>query len=203
MLARGNEMPSYLRRTLLSTFTVFCVCVLSAAADFETGKRAYAQGEYATAIKEFSALAQQGNADAQVYLGKMYMKGQGVAKDPSQAMNWYKTAAEQGNAVGQFFLGSMYLMNAQLRDTAQALKWLQLSASQGMPDAQVLLGMTYMSSPDVPRDLVRADMWLQLAAVQGDPFASAKRAEAERQMTADQIAKAQALVAAWKPKTSP
>ncbi len=190
----------------------FLFCILAflltsgatARADFEAGKRAYEQGDYATAVKELRPLAEQGNAEAQTFLGLMYFRGRGGPQDIGQGLKWFKAAAERGNAEGQFYLGSMYLMGiGTARDTAQGLKWLHLSAEQGMPDAQLLLGMAYMRGRDAPRDLVQADMWLQLAAAQGDPLAPKQRDKLEQQMTPDQIAKARALAAAWKPNPTP
>ena len=170
-------------------------------ADFQAGKRAYEQKDFATAMKQLTPLAQQGNADAQLFLGKMYMSGQGVPKDADLALKWFKAAADQGNAEGQFFLGAMYLLPA--KDIPQGLKWLRLSAQQGMPDAQLLLGMAYLKGRDAPHDLVAADMWLELAATQGDKYAPLQREQAEKQMSPDQIAKARALAAAWKTRTAP
>jgi uncharacterized protein len=170
-------------------------------ADFQAGKRAYQQKDFAPAMKELTPLAEQGNAGAQLFLAKMYMSGQGVPKDADLAVRWFKAAADQGNAEGQFFLGAMYLLPA--KDIPQGLKWLRLSAEQGMADAQLLLGMAYLKGHDVPHDLVEADMWLELATSRGDEFAPSQRELAEKQMTPDQIAKAKALANAWKPKTAP
>jgi hypothetical protein len=53
-------------------------------------------------------LAEQGNALAQLGLGVMYAKGQGVPQDYSQAVVWYRKAAEQGDADAQTLVGLMY-----------------------------------------------------------------------------------------------
>ena len=109
--------------------------------------------------------------------------------------------AVQGNADAQFFLGSIYLLPQ--KDIGEGLKWLRLSAEQGMQDAQLLLGKAYMEgSKELPRDPVQGDMWLRLAVKDNKEFYQDELHAAENQMTADQIAKAKALVAAWKPKAS-
>jgi len=41
--------------------------------------------------------ALQGNADAQFTLGSMYQQGEGITKDPTEGMKWYRKAAEQGH----------------------------------------------------------------------------------------------------------
>lgn len=193
-------MPSWLGRFSLCTFTILLCSLLSAAGDLASAKLAYEAEDYATAFKELTPLAEQGNADAQFILGKMYFMGRGVLKDPDQAMKWLEASGTQGNADAQFFLGSIYLLPH--KDVAKGVKWLRLSAEQGNQDAQLLLGKAYMEG-ELPRDPVQADMWLRLATKDNLPFYEAQLAAAERQMSPDQIAKGKALAAAWKPNTIP
>jgi len=47
---------------------------------------------------DLQKIADQGDATAQYSIGDMYYEGQGVTKDPAQAMQWYKKAADQGNS---------------------------------------------------------------------------------------------------------
>jgi TPR repeat protein len=189
---------------LFRQFSIFVSSILlcaglSAAADLTSAKHAYEQKNFATAFKELTPLAEQGNADAQFLLGKMYWMGQGVLKDDAQAMKWLKASATQGNADAQFFVGSYYLLPH--RDIAEGLRWLRLSAEQGNQDAQLLLGKTYMGGArELPRDPVQGEMWLRLAAKGNLPFYEAQLATAESEMSPDQIAKGKALADAWKPK---
>ena len=48
------------------------------SADFQKGLTAYRSGDFATALREWKPLAEQGHARAQFYLGVMYEKGRGV-----------------------------------------------------------------------------------------------------------------------------
>ncbi len=50
------------------------------------------------AFYRFKKSAAQGNAEAQFYLAKMYLDGDGVDKDESEALKWFRKAAEQGHA---------------------------------------------------------------------------------------------------------
>ena len=187
-------------RFLFCILALWLTSVVPVRADLEAGKRAYEQADYATALKELTPLAEQGNADAQVLLGLMYLRGLGVSKDPALALKWYKAAADQGDAEGQSHLGSMYFMGLGVaKDTNEALKLWKLSADQGNGGAQVSLGLAYRSSLHVPRDLVQSYMWLHLAALGGDSLAVRQRDDVQKFMTTDQIAKARALAAAWKP----
>jgi hypothetical protein len=65
------------------------------AGQFENGLAAYKQQDYATALTLWRPLAEQGNADAQEYLGVMYANGQGVGKDPAQAAVWFSRAEKK------------------------------------------------------------------------------------------------------------
>ena len=70
---------------------------ISWGADFDKGFSAYQKGDYATALPEWTPLAEQGYATAQHNLGVMYANGEGVEKNLTEAMKWYRKAAEQGN----------------------------------------------------------------------------------------------------------
>ncbi len=66
---------------------------LPALADFGAGQRAYQNGDYATALKEFLPLARMGDGAAQLNLGTMYRKGEGVQQDYKEAAKWYRLSA--------------------------------------------------------------------------------------------------------------
>ena len=86
--------------------TILCLTIavllgsagLSWSADFQKGLTAAQSGDFATALREWKPLAEQGNADAQNNLGLMYREGQGVPQDYKTAVKWYQRAAEQGDA---------------------------------------------------------------------------------------------------------
>jgi uncharacterized protein len=190
-------MRSSPRRFLAGALTVPLCAVVFAAPDLESVRRAYENTDYATALKEVEPLAERGDPDAQLFLGKMYLKGQGVPKNPDRANEWFIRAAMQGNAESQFFLGAWYLLPH--RDIAQGLKWMRLSAEQGNQDAQLLLGKAYLQG-ELPREPVQADMWLRLAAKGNLEFYVNELRAAEGQMTPEQIAQGKALAEDWKPK---
>ena len=66
---------------------------------WEKGVDVYKRGDYATALKEWTLLAEQGNADAQYLLGGVYFIGEGVPQDYKTAVKWTTRAAEQGMSV--------------------------------------------------------------------------------------------------------
>lgn len=50
------------------------------AGDFNDGLRAANRGDYATAMREWKPLAEEGNPNAQFNVGQLYAKGYGVKK---------------------------------------------------------------------------------------------------------------------------
>jgi TPR repeat protein len=62
----------------------------------------------AAEVSKLQAKAQEGDAVAQVNLGKAYEDGNGLSKNDELAAKWYRKAADQGNAVAQSRLGIMY-----------------------------------------------------------------------------------------------
>jgi len=78
------------------------------AGPLEDVQAAFARGDYATALKFWRPLAEQGNATTQSNLGFMYSEGLGVPQDYDEAVKWLRMATEQGDADAQFNLGVMY-----------------------------------------------------------------------------------------------
>jgi uncharacterized protein len=106
------------------------------AGDFQKGVGAFMSGDYTSAFEEFSSLAEQGDAAAQLFLGIMYHNGQGVPQDYKQAVQWYAKAAEQGNAESQLILGAMYAAGEGVpQDNVYAHMWFNLAAVDEYEDA--------------------------------------------------------------------
>ena len=82
----------------ITALVLSIVCLVAPAwADFEAGMDAYNRGDYATALREWRPLAEQGQAEAQHNLGELYAEGQGVPQDYGKARQWVEKAAAQGN----------------------------------------------------------------------------------------------------------
>ena len=170
-----------------------------AAGPFEDGVAAYEKGDYATALRLFRLLADQGHAQAQSNLGVMYRTGQGVAQDYAAAVKWTRLAADQGFASAQFNLGVMYAQGQGVpQDYTAAVKWFRLAADQGVAEAQYNLGLMYAQGQGVPQDYVQAHKWLNLAAAAGDQSAVKSRDLVAGKMTPAQIAEGQKLAREWK-----
>jgi TPR repeat protein len=71
------------------------------AQDFGRGDAAYDAGDYITALKEWTPLAEAGDVKAQYNLGEMYALGRGVPQDHDESVKWNRLSAEQGYAMAQ------------------------------------------------------------------------------------------------------
>lgn len=135
---------------------------------YPKGEAAYNKKDYTEALKWFHMAADQGDARAQYYLGKMYAYAQGVVQNYTEAVNWYQKAADQGNAKAQFELGFMYYSGCGVTHSfSEALKWYRKAADQGNANAQFFLGTMYLYGYGVPADLSEAKNWYKKAADHG------------------------------------
>ena len=142
------------------------------SADYQKGLTASKSGDYATALREWKPLAEQGNARAQFSLGRLYHAGKGVPQHYKIAVKWYKLAAEQGNTVAQVNLGTIYYDGTGVpQDYMTAMKWYRLAAKQRNAPAQTMLGVMYNNGQGVLQDYKTSVKWFRLAAEQGDEFA--------------------------------
>ena len=67
----------------------------------------------------------------------------------------------------------------------------------GTPDALFELGLTYCVGRDVDIDLIEAHKWFNLAALRGNEEAKRYRLEISREMSRDDISRAQKLAREW------
>ena len=195
-------------RFLFAAVLAFMLSLPVAAQDFWKGWAAYGRGDYATALREWRPLPEQGDAGAQYNLGVMYDNGQSAPQDYVEvirnfveAMKWLRKAAEQGHPGAQNILGVMN-RDAQgiPQDYMEAVKQFWRAAEQGSPRAQNNLGLMFSNGEGVPQDYVQAYMWFSLAAAQGNKSGEKNRDIAARYMTALDIPKAQRLAREWQEK---
>ena len=118
--------------------------------------------------------AEKGDAQAQLNLGLMYYKGDGVAKDDKEAAAWFRRAADQGHAGAQNNLGVMYREGkGVVKDDKEAVAWFRRAADQDIAQAQFNLGLMYYNGDGVAKDDKEAAAWYRRAADQGHAGARA------------------------------
>ena len=89
-----------MKAILRSGFLALAIMALAVPADagpFEDGLAAYRRDDYATALKFWRPLAEQGDALAQSNLGVIYEFGLSVPQDIVQAHMWFDLAVEHGD----------------------------------------------------------------------------------------------------------
>jgi len=91
-------------------------------------------------LPELRRLAAQGDAQAQVELGLVLEYGEGVARDPQAAREWYCRAAARGSADAELNLGWMFAGGRGMeRNDDIASYWLGRAAAAGNQRAARLL----------------------------------------------------------------
>ncbi len=149
---------------------LFVLLAAPALAGLDEGWAAYERGDYASTLREWKPLAEQGNASAQYNIGFMYANRQGVRRDYGEAAKWYRRAAERGHADAQLLLGLLYRKGRGVPlNYVQAHMWYSLAAA-GTPSSEMRSKLNRL------RDILAESM------------------------TPAQIAEAQRLAREWKPK---
>lgn len=100
--------------------------VKAPAAQQTPQKREYEQLAYNAALE---TQANQGDAVAQVYIGRCYLEGLGVAKNEQKAQQFFRKAAEQGTADG------CYWYSKSLPVGNEKTQWLNKALEMDQPDA--------------------------------------------------------------------
>ncbi len=149
------------------------------AGPFEDGKAAFDRGAEAQAFAIWKPLAEEGDVNAQLWLGQMYDLGRGAPKDFGQAALWYRRAADQGSALAQHNLARMYEVGDGVKPSEYSLtaaaSWYRRAAMQGYKPAQGNLGILYATGRGVKRDYPEAYFWFLLAGSETNREALAKK----------------------------
>ena len=124
-------------------------------------------------MKYIQQAAEKGFAEAQYFIGEMYLVGElqgvdvGFSEDPYTAVKWFRRAAEQGEPEAQYMLGLCYSRgDGVAQDYFAAVNWYRKAAEQGYVEAQYEIGECYYHGLGCTKDYDAAVRWLQRAAEQ-------------------------------------
>lgn len=103
----------------------------------EQGLKALDNKDYEKAAKFFEQAANQGNAEAQFWIGLLYDNGDGVYMNKETAVMWYRKSAEQGYVDAQVNLARCFGLGIGVpQDENQAVYWLRKAAEKGDIEAK-------------------------------------------------------------------
>jgi hypothetical protein len=104
----------------------------------------YLEGIPNSAVKPDASIAREmfryaasyfGDPEAQYLLGRLYLNGEGSARDPLQASRWFALAANKGQRSAQAMLGDMLFKGEDIsRQAGLGLFWLTIAKDGVGPD---------------------------------------------------------------------
>jgi TPR repeat protein len=148
---------------------LLCIALIGGSAHagpFEAGLSALDRAHYATAMRAWLKLANEGAAEAQNNVGHLYEQGFGVSQNYTEAMNWYRQAADQGLAEAQHNMGMLYYHGYGVAENQRtAAKWFKRAALQELVDSESMLGLAYHEGKGVELNYQLAKHWFKKGAL--------------------------------------
>lgn len=126
-----------LRRVIAGVAVAVMLASAAMAGPWEDGVDAYNRGDYATALRLWRPLAEQGDARAENNLGVLYEKRWGVTQDDGEVVRWYGLAAEHGHPDAEKNLKDMYADGRGENDLALsgADRWAAIASRENLDKA--------------------------------------------------------------------
>lgn len=153
--------------------TTLCISLwaTTALAGLTEALTAFGIKRYEQALAEFSYLADEGDATAYYYLGKMYSQGLGVEQDDPKAIEYYQKAESAYNIDAAYELAEILLKDAKDKDDPKfemGVRYLKRAAYAGQPNALYQLGELYEKGEAVNQDYKNAFGFYLMGALKGD-----------------------------------
>lgn len=84
------------------------------------------------------------------YIGRMFLRGEGMEQSFGKALTWFKRGVANGDALCQYELGLMHLQGLGVRkDAVLAAEYFKEAANQDFASAQVNMGQLFLDQGDV------------------------------------------------------
>lgn len=141
-------------------------------------------------LEELQGAAAKGNPKAEVQLGEMMLRGDGIAKDEKRGIQLIEKAARAGHPEAAFRIG-MLLMNGSNgveADPERALAYFRAAAAGGEAEAFFNIGAAYASARGVKRNYAEALGWLIVAGQRGASTSAEQSLRAQIKPRPDWIA---------------
>jgi TPR repeat protein len=126
------------------------------------------------AAELFEKAAAAGNQRAQINIGILYFRGQGVSRDLMQSRAWLEKAAAGDDPFALYALGRVMEISdgAAVADFTRAADLYRRAAEKGHPLAALRYGLALQEGSGVRRDLAAAQKWITYALNSGVPEAA-------------------------------
>ncbi len=104
--------------------------------------------------------AKMGDADAQLMVGRMYLRGIGVEKNSAEAVKWITRATEQDNLEALRVMALIYSLGDQVpKDDVEALKWYKIAAEKKQGWGADNAGWAYQKGIGTAQDCTQAEKY--------------------------------------------
>ena len=186
------------RSLLIGSCAIALWCSLPAvtAEDFDNSSN----GNIAASdlVKQIRKSALSGSAASQYELGLLFEYGRGVEQDDSTAVLWYGKSADQNYASAQYRL-AVLIDNGWGHpvDKEKAFGLYESAAERGHELAQYDTAIMYFKGSGVLRDRVQAYKWLKIAELSGSSLMQKHLRRVAKEMSADEIKKAEYFAKHW------
>ncbi|MDD7398147.1 MAG: hypothetical protein PUG65_02115 [Firmicutes bacterium] len=174
----GNGVDKDVKRGLTLTKRYadegFLACMSSLAKYYSDGEIVEKNVKEAIRIYE-SLLAQNYSVDDICSrLAWIYLKGNGVAKNPTKAIEYYKKGMTEGSGESSNAgLGAMYFYGDGVeKDYAKAISYFKKAIKLGSSTAYYHLGIAAMEGRGVAKDINEAKRYFKIASAAGDENAA-------------------------------
>ncbi len=133
------------------------------------GDSYYNKGNYGKALEYYEMAAKLGNSNAMVYVGEMYLYGEGVVASERIAFNWFDKAAKKSNSNGIYYKGLCYYNGYYVsEDKIKASEYFVDAADKGNVFAYGMLGECYYYGYGLSKDDSKAFHYYKLAYDNGN-----------------------------------
>ncbi len=112
-------------------------------------------------FKFVRSAAEEGELEAQVFLGEKLVFGDEIAQDPREGVKWLKSAAKAGNPAAFRLLGKCANFGLGLkRDPKAAFRWWKKGAELGDRESFVEGGVALLHGFGTPKDVPEGVRWV-------------------------------------------
>lgn len=150
------------RYSLLIIVTLLLTgCVVANQITEKQAEKAFLKKDYDAAFAKYTSAAKDGSANAQYFLGTMYLEGEGVDKDVNKALELLNQASEQEQKDALLMLGLFYVYGDHVEKDPKKGADLIYRAGLARNDvAMYYMGHLYAAGLGVDKDIRHAQMWM-------------------------------------------